>query len=100
MKAGFMRCMFSAFLLIASANLADAIDLNDADQCECKNKIVSIGDTKYDVIEKCGEPSSRETNGSVWVYDFGSTKFVYYITFVDDIVERIQYGEYGHETTE
>ena len=109
MKKGFMTGMISAFLFVALVNFAYSIDLYDSSDWKCSNGILNIGDSKYDVIKKCGEPTFREEFGeptvredheTVWVYDFGSTKFIYYITFDGDRVERIQYGEYGHDKAE
>jgi hypothetical protein len=99
MKKGFMMCMISAFLFVGLMSFAYGIDLDDSSECECSNGIVNIGDSKYDVIKKCGEPTSREDRGTVWVYDFGSTRFIHYITFAGDTVERIQYGGYGYDNT-
>jgi hypothetical protein len=100
MKRGFMTGMISAFLFVALVNFAYGVDLYDSSDWKCSNGILNIGDSKYDVIKKCGEPTSREDRETVWVYDFGSTKFIYYITFDGDTVERIQYGEYGHDKAE
>jgi hypothetical protein len=118
MKKGFMTGMISLFLFVVLVNFAHSIDLYDSSDWKCSNGILNIGDSKYDVINKCGEPTSREEfgeptvqkefgepifredHGTVWVYDFGSTKFIYYITFDGDRVERIQYGEYGHDKAE
>jgi hypothetical protein len=118
MKRGFMTGMISAFLFVALVNFAYGVDLYDSSDWKCSNGILNIGDSKYDVIKKCGEPTFREEFGeptvqkefgeptfredheTVWVYDFGSTKFIYYITFDGDTVERIQYGEYGHDKAE
>jgi hypothetical protein len=100
MKKGFMTGMISAFLFVALVNFGYGIDLDDSSDWNCSNGILNIGDSKYDVIKKCGEPTSREDRETVWVYDFGSIKFIYYITFDGDTVERIQYGEYGHDKAE
>lgn len=88
--------MVSAFLFVSMVSLGYAVELDDSDECECANGTINIGDLKYDVIKKCGEPTTREDRGTVWVYDFGPTRFIYYIRFIEDKVERIQFGEYGH----
>jgi len=82
------------------ANNTYAVDLNDSDSCRCEGGIISIGDTKYDVKEKCGDPKYIEEDGTIWVYDFGPTEFVYYITFGDGRVRRIQFGFYGQERSD
>jgi len=77
-----------------------AAELDDSDTCQCKGGIISIGATKYDVKEKCGDPKFIEEYGNVWVYDFGPTEFVYYISFEDDRVRRIQFGFYGQDRSD
>ena len=47
-------------------------------------------DSKLDVKSKCGEPSRTESNGKVWIYDRGPGSFVYYLRFVNGILERIE----------
>ena len=75
-----------------------AADLNDVDSLTCDGEMVHIGDTKSNVREKCGEPTSLKKGGwgsEVWFYDFGPNTFVHYIKFVGDKIERIQSGGYG-----
>ncbi len=82
------------FLVCASSSLA--VDLEDADTLGCTDGIVNMGDSKSDVLEKCGEPTRKEGFQEYrWIYDFGSSKFVYYLTFSRDRLERIQTGGYG-----
>ena len=97
MKKRFMTCMLSASLFVALVSFAYGINLDDSSECECSNGSVKIGDSKYDVIKKCGEPTSREDLGAVWVYDFGSKRFICYIRFAGDTVKRIQLGAYGYD---
>lgn len=33
-----------------------------------------------------------------WVYNFGPTQFIYYLTFANGRLRRIQASEYGFET--
>lgn len=85
---------FTLFLVSASPSFA--VDREDVDSLECSNGIVNVGDSKSDVLEKCGEPTRREGfQGYLWVYDFGSLDFLYYLTFYQDRLERIQTGSYG-----
>ena len=44
----------------------------------CNNKVISVGDTKQEVLEKCGEPLSRSVDEVVdtklverWTYKIG-----------------------------
>lgn len=80
-----------------SANL---LALDDASSLECDGGTVSPGDAQASVRDKCGDPQkvTRVDADSpvVWFYNFGSSEFVYYVTFTNGIVERIQMGGYGN----
>ena len=73
--------------------------LDEAPSLQCDGGIVSPGDTADSVRNKCGDPQkvTQEDADSpaVWFYNFGSTEFVYYVSFTNGIVERIQMGGYG-----
>jgi len=82
-------------LFFAPSSLAR--DLDDADALGCRDGIVNIGDSKSDVLEKCGEPTRKEGfQEYLWIYDFGSSTLVYHLTFTGERLERIQTGGYGH----
>jgi hypothetical protein len=89
--------IFSFFmLLLFSATPSLAVDREDVDSLGCSNGIVNVGDSKSDVLKKCGEPTRKEGfQGYLWVFDFGSSDFLYYLTFYQDRLERIQTGSYG-----
>ncbi len=83
------------FFLGVSSSLA--IDREDVSSLGYSDGIVNVGDSKSDVLEKCGEPTRKEGfQKYVWVYDFGSSNLVYYLTFSRDRLERIQTGGYGN----
>lgn len=75
--------------------------LDDEPFMQCDGAIVSPGDSADSIIEKCGEPQKvlrpDLQDPVVWVYNFGSTEFDYYISIVNDQVERIQSGKYGSD---
>jgi hypothetical protein len=71
--------------------------LDDYSALQCPGALISIGDSRYSVLEKCGKPTYEQDYGNVWIYDYGQEEFIRYITFVDDKVERIQMGGYGTE---
>ncbi len=76
----------------------------------CGNKLVDIGDYKYDVYEKCGAPESVETHSEVvvntfsfprrtidqeyykeiqveiWIYNFGSLRFKQLLRFENGVL--------------
>ena len=73
--------------------------LDEASSLQCAGGIVLSGDSEDSVRDKCGDPQkvTQEDADSpvVWFYNFGSTEFVYYVSFTNGIVERIQMGGYG-----
>ncbi len=84
------------FMFIIQPNV---MALDDISSMQCEGGIVSSGDSEDSVREKCGDPQQvlrpdpREP--VVWVYNFGSTQFVYQVSIVNGQVERIQTGTYG-----
>jgi hypothetical protein len=77
----------------------NCVALDDAVSLECNGGTVSPGDSEDSVRDKCGNPQTvtREDADSppIWFYNFGPTEFVYYVSFTNGIVERIQMGGYG-----
>jgi flagellar basal body-associated protein FliL len=73
--------------------------LDSASDMQCGTEIVSVGASRFDVREKCGAPTSIELgqgyNTEQWIYNFGPSEFVYYLTFVNGTLERIEVGGYG-----
>lgn len=89
--------LFFLVLFLVCASSSFAVDLEDADALECADGIVNVGDSKSDVLEKCGEPTRKEGfREYLWIYDFGSSSLVYYLTFSKERLERVQTGGYGH----
>jgi len=85
-------------------------------QHECSEQIVSVGDSKSDVLAKCGEPTWKDTRqeefnekqgmGQVrdifvtieeWTYNLGSNRFVRILTFRNGKLFDIKSGNYGYE---
>jgi hypothetical protein len=54
MKITWISCMMMATLLLAPTSNVKASDFS------CDSKIITVGDYKYDVLRKCGEPSYME----------------------------------------
>ena len=99
MRTGNRHSIVLPFLLflLFFATPSLATDLDDADALGCPDGIVNIGDSKSDVLEKCGEPTRKEGfREYLWIYDFGSSNLVYHLTFTGERLERIQTGGYGH----
>lgn len=102
-----------------------------ADSLSCNGRIVSTGDSRYDVKSVCGEPDDasqrveyRTIRGRVsgpcqrvsgkivcsdtreqvlevvideWTYDFGSNRFIEYLTFEQGKLVSVRTGSYGHK---
>ena len=91
----------------------------------CGSKIIDDGDTTAEVRAKCGEPSSiskrtilrrpvyyrhgqRYSYGTemvevpveYWTYNFGPSKLMRRIRFVDGLVEEIETLDYGYNEEE
>jgi hypothetical protein len=81
---------------------------------ECTEQIVSVGDSKTDVLAKCGEPSFKDTHDEEfkgklddrerkvfvtveeWTYNLGPTRFVRILTFRNSKLTDIRTGNYGY----
>jgi len=109
-----------AFLPVVRPALAD-------NAVRCQNRLVSLGDAQFEVLEKCGDPAWRggweeapnrtvsryydykrhrykapeSTRGplriDVWAYNFGSNRFVRYLHFENGRLIRIETGEKGSD---
>ena len=80
-----------------------------AQSLRCGNDLAEIGDSQDDVRRKCGEPAARERGCEVlappgngvaqcvsvetWVYRPGYGQFVTKLSFQDDALVRIAYGD-------
>ena len=87
--------ILTGFMAVLPNHDIFADEPSDATTFRCPGGIVKIGDTRFNVLEKCGKPTFTDDYGYVWVYDFGSKDFIRYITFSGDEVSRIQVGGYG-----
>jgi hypothetical protein len=82
-----------------------------ADSIQCDGGIVSVGDSKIDLLGKCGPPALVDerpdkrwtsTGGRAlvaveqWTYNFGPNRFLQFVTLVDGRVTRVDRGGYGY----
>ena len=90
---------FIFFILLVLGVDTRVMALDDIDSFRCDKEIVAIGDTNFAVKKKCGDPDKIKTDvaaaSKIWIYNFGPHKFIYYLTFVDGRLKRIQIGEHG-----
>jgi len=82
----------------------------------CGERIIAVGDSRAEVLEKCGEPAWQEiredtlTEGfranrtpvnlvttEEWVYNFGSARLLYFLRFQEDRLAVIETGGYGYD---
>lgn len=107
----------AGFLLLAPA-LALAVPAGADDSLDCGGGIVSVGDSKIDLLGKCGPPSlqevldyslavlqrygpagpGRRASAVVerWTYNFGSSRFLQFVTLDAGKIVSIKRGSYGY----
>jgi uncharacterized protein DUF2845 len=85
-------------------------------QRECTEQVLSVGDTKSDVVAKCGDPFLKDVHqeelrerlesGEVrktfvvveeWTYNLGPNRFTRILTFRNNKLVDIKTGGYGYE---
>lgn len=91
----------------------------DALAFRCGHELVQVGDHKWDVLEKCGDPERvdqriavrgsrlRHPYGALeenryeevvideWIYNFGPRKFKQFLLFENGVLTKIQNLDYG-----
>jgi hypothetical protein len=117
--------ILAGILLTLSVQLSSVAARTTQNSLRCPGStgLISIGDTESEVLDKCGEPTSIEKmrvpgvyygnpgemgheeyrtqiarEGAAtqkWTYDFGPNKFVYYLSFQEGELYRIESGGYG-----
>jgi hypothetical protein len=101
MKYTFLSTLLLAALIVLIPHASIAM--------RCGNDLVDVGDTKIDLLKKCGEPALKEEIGEdasfendslgrrkekryveQWTYNFGSTRFIYLLTLKNGKVVDIR----------
>jgi hypothetical protein len=86
----------------------------------CGTEIVSEGDSTFELLQSCGEPTLKERSErrvpyqlydrvhgryvtafdsvpvEIWTYNFGPRRFIQRITIEDGRIKRIESGGYGY----
>jgi hypothetical protein len=93
--------LLMAFLLSAVIVLMAVPALaNMVTSARCGTKIVQVGDTKDQVLFKCGQPTTisqrRRGGGEVWHYNPGSGKFTGIARFTGSKLTSIELGGRGY----
>lgn len=100
----------AAILLLAISRLSHGFS--------CEGKIISPGDTKMDVIMKCGEPALKDSHEEqlterlddttkrktiitveTWTYNFGPQSFLRILEFRNGKLTEVSTGGYGYADT-
>jgi len=119
MKKLFLAILIAVIMFSSQAGSASEKTLR------CRSRLVYIGDSRSDVLDKCGQPDQvahweedhnswvsqlydyrneryqapKLTKGPIpverWTYDFGSNKFIVYLHFENDRLIRIETGQKG-----
>jgi hypothetical protein len=99
-------------VVLGAAGIVDALD--------CDGRLVSLGASPWDVQTICGDPAQvsdtielvlkpvYDAQGrvaghlpvgvpkQVWTYNFGSSRLMYILTFLEGTLVKIDTGGYGH----
>lgn len=85
---------------LAALAAASAVAGDGNNSLRCGSALVSRGDTRFEVLARCGEPDSRVlVSGAVgadsplveqWLYDGGSQRFARVLTFRGTRLLRIE----------
>jgi hypothetical protein len=99
-------------VILGAAGIVDALD--------CDGRLVSLGASPWDVQTVCGDPAQVSdtielvlkpvydaqgrvaghlpvgVSKQVWTYNFGSSRLMYILTFLEGMLVKIDTGGYGH----
>ena len=88
-----LTLILMAALLVPAGALADSV--------RCGSSLVVDGDTKYEVLSKCGTPvlidvvsGPYQWKTEVWTYDAGPNRLLRLLTFRGATLQKIETIEY------
>jgi hypothetical protein len=86
-----------------------------AESLDCRGGIVSVGDSRIDLITKCGEPDLKDSHTEEfseridkdtktklivtvdeWTYNFGPSQLIRIVTMKNGRISDIRTGNYGY----
>jgi hypothetical protein len=93
-KTLFVSALASTLLLVCAPVAIGQYFGNDSSSLRCPGGLIYVNDPARYIRKKCGPPT-RETYNSdsraqVWVYHFGTSRFINYVSIVNDKIHRIQ----------
>jgi hypothetical protein len=76
------------------------------DSLRCKSGLVMLGESKLEIVSKCGEPASKDTSErrapghkyvtiEEWTYNFGPSDFIHVLEFEGSTLKAIKRGDRG-----
>ncbi len=65
-----------------------AMQQASADSLPCGADLIDVGANVYDLLQKCGEPSTRD--GDQWIYDRGPGELKMIVRVSADVVQSIE----------
>ncbi len=103
--------VFMGFLVLMAIPFGNVY----ADSLDCKGGIVSTGDSRVDLVMKCGEPDWKDSHDEEiterldsgtkrklivavdeWTYNFGPSQFMRIVTLKNGKITDIRAGGYGY----
>lgn len=86
-----------------------------ADTLNCAGGIISVGDSRVDLLSKCGEPDAKESHDEElserldhdtkqrlfitveqWTYNYGPSQFMRIVILKNGVIAGIRTGNYGY----
>ena len=104
-----MKTLLFIFVIMFSV-VCQAFAAGDSlSDLRCKSGLVMLGESKLEVLSKCGEPSSKSTVDrrvpgyskpvyvtiEEWTYNFGSRDFIHTLEFEGSVLKAIKRGDRG-----
>jgi hypothetical protein len=96
-----MSKLLMSFLAVTLVLYGAAVCMADdygSESLQCNSGTISLGNPKAEVLSKCGPPTSKSVQPDLsenWMYNFGSTDFIYTLNFIGDQLNTIQRGGRG-----
>lgn len=103
--------MFLGFLVLMAISCGNVY----AESIDCMGGIVSVGDSRVELVTKCGEPDWKDSHDEViseridsdtkrklvvvvdeWTYNFGTSQLLRIVTMKNGRITDIQTGNYGY----
>jgi len=93
-KSAYLIALLFLLFIVNVQTAAIEIDFsNDHSSIRCTDGIVKVGDPPQQVLDRCGDPVAIAPGNSdsynIWVYHVGASKFMYYLGFLNNQLEKI-----------